>query len=78
MKLYKEILIKALESHTAHVTFPDLTLNAAEVIEGVSYQAVDKIKAAIQDDSLSDFECMDAILSILEDIGVRGMGRHDF
>ena len=78
MELYKEILVKALEKGHMHVTFSGLRLNAAEIVEQQSYHALQKIKAAIENDSLSDFECVEEIVCILEQIGSNGGSRHDF
>lgn len=45
------------------------------------YQALEKIKAVVQDDSLSDGECfmrIEEIVCALEDLGSGGGPRHDF
>jgi len=60
------------------VYFPNLALSFSEVIEPASFAALKKIKAVIDDDSLSDFECVELIVEIFEDIGSSGGGRHDF
>ena len=43
-----------------------------------SFEALQKIKALIEDDGLSDFECVEEIICVLEEIGSLGGGRHDF
>ena len=55
MELWKEILIKALSTEKVLVTFPNLKFNAVEIVNQIGYQALQKIKAVI-DDSLTDAE----------------------
>ena len=81
MELYKEILAKILEDHEVRITFPNLTINAAEIVEGACYKALYTIKAIIEDDSLSDPECfqkIEEIVCLLEFMGSDGGNRHDF
>ena len=77
MELYKELLVKVLAQEEIHITFPNLHLNASELIELQSYHALQEIKAIIQDDSLSEFECIEEIVCVLERIGSSGGSRHD-
>lgn len=56
-----------------------MKLNAAEIIE-VESKALQRIKAIIDDDSLSDTDCfmrIEDIVCVLEDIGSGGGHRHD-
>ena len=81
MNLYKEILVKMLESKKAEVVFPDLEINAAEIVNLECYRALQKIKAVIQDDSLNDKECfmkIEKIICLFEELGSSGGSRHDF
>ncbi len=81
MDLYKEILVKVLEEHTAQVEFPTLKIDAEKIVEQVCYQALLRIKEIIADDSLDDAKCfckIEEIVETLEDIGSRGGFRHDF
>ena len=78
MELYKEILARAIEKEEMHVVFPNLQINASEIIETRCYQALQKIKAIIDDDSLSDFMCVEEIVRVFETIGSNGGSRHDF
>ena len=57
MQLYKEILTQILSNQEIHITFPNLNNNPTEIIQLESYQALQKIKAVIHDDSLTDNEC---------------------
>lgn len=81
MDLYKEILINALAKQTVEIDFPNLTLNAEQIVVNECYRALKKIKAIIHDDSLSDAECFEQIemvICVLEEIGSNGGVRHDF
>ena len=78
MNLYKELLIKVLEKEEVHVTFPNLSLTVGELVEMQAYGALEKIKAIIQNDSLSDFACIEEIVCVLEAYGSSGGNRHDF
>lgn len=81
MELYREILANMLASQEVQVTFPGLSLDATQIVEGVCYQTLLRIKAIIEDDSLEDSECFDKIEEIVcafEEIGSSGGVRHDF
>ncbi len=81
MELCKEILVKLLSQEEISVTFSGLILSPAEMIEGQCYQALQRIKKIIHDDSLDDPECfmrIEEIICILEEIGSSGGSRHDF
>jgi len=50
-------------------------------VAGGSYKALEKIRAILADDALSDAECfrkIEAIVCVLEELGSDGGGRHDF
>ena len=81
MELYKEILAHALMYGEVEITFPGGETDLARIVEGKCYQALQKIKAIIDDDSLEDKECfmkIEEILCAFERIGSSGGGRHDF
>jgi len=81
MDLYKEILAQALTYGEVKITFPGEVCDPAKIVEGECYQALEKIKAVIHDDSLSDKECfmrIEEIVNILESVGSDGGFRHDF
>ena len=78
MDLYKEILAHALAKKEIRVTFLDLALSANEIVEQECYGALQQIKAIIEDDSLSDFMCVEEIVCVFEKIGSNGGFRHDF
>ncbi len=81
MELYAEILTNVLKGHKMEVIFPELQIDAAEIVESECYKALLKIKDIIYDDSLEDEECflkIEEIICALESIGVFSGNRHDF
>ena len=81
MDLYKEILSHALMQGEVKITFSGDVCDIAKIVEGKCYQALQKIKAIIQDDSLTDKECfmkIEEIVCVLESVGSDGGFRHDF
>lgn len=81
MNLYQEILIHALQKENICITFPDLRITPKEIIEMKCYQALQEIKAIIEDDSLKDNECflkIEKMICLFEDLGSSGGTRHDF
>lgn len=81
LNLYKEILSRVLEQEEIHVTFPNLKIDAGEIVEQKSYLALLQIKAILEDDRLDDEECfmkIERIISVFEDLGSSGGSRHDF
>ncbi|MBR2943352.1 MAG: hypothetical protein IKB82_08135 [Clostridia bacterium] len=81
MELYKEILAHALSQQSVEIVFPDLHMNATQIVELECYKALQKIKAIIEDDSLDDKSCfkkIEEIVCAFEEAGSSGGGRHDF
>ncbi len=80
MELYKEIFAQALTNGDIEVIVRGLHCDISEVIADKSYQALQKIKAIVDDDSLDDPECfarIEEIVCVLEELGCRTQ-RHDF
>ena len=81
MELYKEILIQALKNEELSVTFPNLKIDGAEIVEKECYKALRRIKDIIHDDSLSDGECfkkLEEFICSFEEVGSSGGIPHDF
>ena len=81
MELYKEILAQILSRQNTEIIFPDLHLDATQIVELECYKVLRKIKAVIEDDSLEDESCfkkIEEIVCIFEEMGSSGGGRHDF
>lgn len=58
MELLKEILAKIIEKENINITFSNLEIDVAPIIESKCYKSLQKIKSIIDNDSLSDFECI--------------------
>ena len=80
-ELLGDILTKAIELGKIQVSFSGIDCTAAEVIEGQCFQAIKKIKAIVDDETLNDPECfhrIEKIVCALEELGSNGGSRHDF
>ena len=77
MELYKELIAKEIGEMVLK-TISEKQINYAEIAGNTSYKALSKIKAAICDDSLSDFDCVEQIVCIFEEFGIDSGHRHDF
>lgn len=80
MDFLREILIKALENQRIEISCPELTVDAADLVEMRSYAALCKIKEIVDDECLDDQACfhrIEEILLVLEFLG-SGSTRHDF
>lgn len=52
--------------------------DAAEIVNTRCYTALAEIKRILDDGSLSDFECIERIVCVFEEMGSDGGSRHDF
>ena len=81
MELLQQIFLQAVRTGEIFVTFSGAESSIAEVINGKCYQALQRIKEIVQDDSLADDACfmkIEEIVCALEEIGSNGGSRHDF
>ncbi len=81
MELYKEILIHILSNEAINISFPTLSVNVSEIIEGECYKALQRIKEILGEGALNDAECferIEEIVYVFEQIGSTGDSRHDF
>lgn len=78
MDLYKEILIGILQKEELSIEFKNAHINIEKVFNEKCFELLDKIKAVIKNDSLSDFECIEEILCLFEEYGIGIENRHDF
>jgi len=77
MELYEQIICEAI----AKEVIPSLHINYEALLELKCYQAIKDIHEIISDEKLDDATCFDQIekiVSILDDLGIGGGGRHDF
>ena len=75
IELYQEILLhKLLHSE-------EWAVSVEQIVANECYQALQKIKAVLEDDNLDDTECfsrIEKIVQFFEEIGSDGGFRHDF
>lgn len=79
MKLYSAILMTILAKEEVEVTFPNLNADVNKLMESECYRALEKMKAALDDLSISDEEAFFKISNImleLETSGWSGMHRN--
>jgi len=63
------------------VTFSNPDIDEKEIVNTIRYQALQKIKAILEDDSLSDADCfmqIEKIVEVFESFDTRISYRHDF
>ena len=77
VNLHEELLARQLGMIVLDY-FKASQIDYGEIIESRSFQALKRIKAIIENDSFSDFECVEEIVNVLDDIGSSGGSRHDF
>lgn len=66
MELFKNLLAKVFENEEIQVVLPNLKFDtAAEIVESESHKALQKIKALAENESLSDFDCIEEIVIVL-------------
>lgn len=81
MKLYQEIVAEIVNREGCAAVCSGTEKTAANAVELVCYQALNRIKTVIEDDRLNDESCfrkIEEIVSILEELGSNGGNRHDF
>ena len=71
MELYGEIFAGILEKDNLNSIFPDLKTKMDKRVAEICYDALKDIKIIIENDTLSDFDCV-------ERMGSNGGNRHDF
>ncbi len=78
MDLYKELLINILKEDKISVDFKNFSFDIEKFTQNECYILLDKTKTVIQDDSLSDFECIEKIVCLFEESKINAGNRHDF
>ena len=79
--LFNDIFIESIAAGKIQISFSGMDRTVAEVVEGECFQAIKKIKAILDDETLDDPECfhrIEKIVCVLEEIGSNGGSRHDF
>ncbi|MGN1017154.1 MAG: hypothetical protein ACI4PL_09190 [Faecousia sp.] len=78
MELYAEILIHKMANL---ITPQEMSSIVSQIVEGECYRTLEKIRAILRDDTLSDQECflkIEEMICALEEIGSNAGYRHDF
>ena len=81
MELCRDIFTKGVIDGKIQIFFGCQEASPIAFVEGQCYQALQKIKAIIDDDYLDDAECfqkIEEIICVFEEIGSNGGNRHDF
>lgn len=81
MKLFYEILVKAIEEEKMEVIFPNIKTDPHIIVEMECYEILKQIQNIIKDDTLNDEECfmkIEKIICLFEDININTGIRHDF
>lgn len=81
MKLEVELLAHYLAQEDAQIIFPQLQLDAKEIVQLGCYRIVCNIQQIVRDDTLNDSECFERIERIVAEFENRGIdsgSRHDF
>ena len=77
MKLYRELLCYEIGNEMLSA-LERQNFNFAPIAEQKAVQILQQIKGVLYDKSLSDFEAMDAIVTIFTENYIDIGGRHDF
>lgn len=81
MEVYQDILSRLFQRSDIHVTISGLSGSLPDLVEMRCFQAIQRIRAILDDESLSDRECfmyIEEIVLALEELGSDGGSRHDF
>jgi len=79
MDLYRDILVEALSKQNITITFENLeTESPCEIVKNACYVTLEKIRETLDNNELDDFECIERIVKLLENVGIGGGTRHDF
>ena len=81
MKLNEQILAHYLAREDAQIIFPQLQLDAKEIVQLECYRILCNIQQIVRDDTLDDSECFERIERIVAEFENRGIdsgSRHDF
>lgn len=79
--MYKEILIRILQNERVEVVFPTLQVDIHRLFELRCYQALAEVRRILRDASLEDEDCfakIEAIVTVIEELGSDAGPRHDF
>lgn len=81
MHFYREFLADVLAQEEAQIVFPQLKLDASEIIERECYKALYQIKAILEDAALGDAAALikiEEIIQVFVDRGVSCGDQYDY
>lgn len=78
MELLNEILVGILKREGIHSSLQDLATITTEVLDSECCRALGRIKMILEDKSLTDFDCIEEIVSVFEELGSGCSFRHDY
>lgn len=81
MELQQALLLNLLSRYDLQVSFPDLDGSLSALADSQAINTLSQIQAILRDDTLDDPECfhrIEAIVSLLEGVGIDCEGRHDW
>ena len=77
MELLIALLSQAAENGDININI-DFSERIEAIISDICFQTLNNIHDILDDDSLSDFDCIEKIVCELEKIDFNGGSRHDF
>lgn len=78
MELYEQILVKTIEEIFLNWLEDHDELDIGQLINSRCYQALVEIRAILDNNYLTDFECIEEIIHVYERMGSDGGVCHDF
>ncbi len=75
------IKLELIQNHIIDIVkmlLEDTDFQATEIADTTAISALSEVKAIISDGSLSDFDAVEEIVSVLESYGIDAGSRHDF
>jgi hypothetical protein len=77
-KILKKMLIEALEKDVATLEWRDGAPALTVMVNEATHRCLVEIKNVLENDKLSDFDCIDQIIEIYASLGLAVSYRHDF
>ena len=74
---YLQLLYKAMEQKTENTLKQTLQNNYRETIADQSVSLLNEIRKSMENTELSDFACIDEIIDLFYQYGIRIIDRHD-
>lgn len=75
MELIQSVIIKALQEEKISIK---LNMHIEKITNSICFMSLHRIKEVLENEKLSDFDCIEKIINIFEDIGCGVENRHDF